>query len=134
VINIESEVFNTLATELRAEYSPISVYGEYVKAPSVFPCVTIEEKDNYVLERTQTSDGIENHAGLLYEINVYSNKSSGKKSQCKEIFTLIDGEMASMGFTRTMLNPFPNEEDATIYRMIGRYKAVVSSDQKIYRR
>jgi tetrahydromethanopterin S-methyltransferase subunit B len=96
--------------------------------------VTIEEKDNYVYERSQTSDGIENHAGLMYEINVYSNKSSGKKSQCKEIFTLIDGEMASMGFTRTMLNPFPNEEDATIYRMIGRYKAVVSSDQKIYRR
>jgi len=134
VINIESEVFNTLATKLRAEYSPISVYGEYVKAPSVFPCVTIEEKDNYVLERTQTSGGVENHAGLMYEINVYSNKKTGKKSQCKDIFSLIDEEMQNMGFTRTMLNPFPNEEDATIYRMIGRYKAVVSTNKTIYRR
>ncbi len=134
MINIESEVFNTLATVLRAEYNPISIYGEYVKAPSVFPCVTIEEKDNYVYERSQTSDGIENHAGLMYEINVYSNKKTGKKSQCKDIFSLIDGEMQDMGFTRTMLNPFPNEEDATIYRMIGRYKAVVSTNKTIYRR
>jgi hypothetical protein len=134
VINIESEVFNTLATVLRAEYNPISIYGEYVKAPSVFPCVTIEEKDNYVYERSQTSDGIENHAGLMYEINVYSNKKTGKKSQCKDIFSLIDGEMQDMGFTRTMLNPIPDMDDATIYRMVGRYKAVVSTNKTIYRR
>lgn len=134
MINIESEVFNTLATVLRAEYNPISVYGEYVKAPSVFPCVTIEEKDNYVLERTQSSEGIENHAGLMYEINVYSNKKTGKKSQCKDIFSLIDGEMQDMGFTRTMLNPIPDMDDATIYRMVGRYKAVVSTNKTIYRR
>lgn len=134
MINIESEVFNTLATVLRAEYNPISIYGEYVKAPSVFPCVTIEEKDNYVYERSQTSGGIENHAGLMYEINVYSNKKTGKKSQCKDIFSLIDGEMQDMGFTRTMLNPIPDMDDATIYRMVGRYKAVVSTNKTIYRR
>jgi hypothetical protein len=119
---------------LRANYSEISVYGEYVKTPAVFPCVTIEEKDNYVLERTQSSGGIENHAGLMYEINVYSNKKTGKKSQCKEIFSLIDREMQDIGFTRTMLHPFPDIDDATIYRMVGRYKAVVSTNKTIYRR
>jgi len=134
VIDIESIIFQRLSTVLRANYSEISVYGEYVKTPAVFPCVTIEEKDNYVLERTQSSGGIENHAGLVYEINVYSNKKTGKKSQCKEIFSLIDREMQDMGFTRTMLNPIPNIDDATIYRMVGRYKAVVSTNKTIYRR
>jgi len=134
VIDIESIIFQRLSTVLRANYSEISVYGEYVKTPAVFPCVTIEEKDNYVLERTRSSGGIENHAGLVYEINVYSNKKTGKKSQCKEIFSLIDREMQDMGFTRTMLNPIPNIDDATIYRMVGRYKAVVSTNKTIYRR
>jgi len=134
VIDIESIIFQRLSTVLRANYSEISVYGEYVKTPAVFPCVTIEEKDNYVLERTQSSGGVENHAGLVYEINVYSNKKTGKKSQCKEIFSLIDREMQDMGFTRTMLNPIPNIDDATIYRMVGRYKAVVSTNKTIYRR
>ena len=134
MIDIESIIFQRLSTVLRANYSEISVYGEYVKTPAVFPCVTIEEKDNYVLERTQSSGGVENHAGLVYEINVYSNKKTGKKSQCKEIFSLIDREMQDMGFTRTMLNPIPNIDDATIYRMVGRYKAVVSTNKTIYRR
>lgn len=134
MISIENEVFNTLDTMLRSNYDPISVYGEYVRVSPVFPCVTIEEKDNYVYERSQSSEKLENHAGVMYEINVYSNKESGKKSQCKEIFALIDGEMARMGFTRNLLNPFPDEEDATIYRMLGRYRAIVSSDSKIYRR
>ena len=134
MIDIESIIFKRLSTVLRANYSEISVYGEYVKTPAVFPCVTIEEKDNYVLERTQSSGGIENHAGLVYEINVYSNKKTGKKSQCKEIFSLIDREMQDIGFTRTMLHPFPDIDDATIYRMVGRYKAVVSTNKTIYRR
>jgi len=134
VIDIESIIFKRLSTVLRANYSEISVYGEYVKTPAVFPCVTIEEKDNYVLERTQSSGGIENHAGLMYEINVYSNKKTGKKSQCKDIFSLIDREMQDIGFTRTMLHPFPDIDDATIYRMVGRYKAVVSTNKTIYRR
>lgn len=134
MIDIESIIFKRLSIVLRAYYSEISVYGEYVKTPAVFPCVTIEEKDNYVLERTQSSGGIENHAGLVYEINVYSNKKTGKKSQCKEIFSIIDREMQDMGFTRTMLNPIPNIDDATIYRMVGRYKAVVSTSKTIYRR
>lgn len=134
MIDIESTIFDRLSTLLRANYNPISVYGEYVKTPASFPCVTIEEKDNYVLERTQSSKGIENHVGLMYEINVYSNKKTVKKSQCKDIFSLIDGEMQDMGFTRTMLNPIPDMDDATIYRMVGRYKAVVSTDGTIYRR
>ena len=77
--------------------------------------------------------GVENHAGLMYEVNVYSNKT-GKKSECKSIFKMIDEEFASMGFTRILKEPIPNIEDATIYRMVGRYTAVVSTDKVIYRR
>jgi hypothetical protein len=134
MIDIENEIFNRIATALRVKLNPISVYGEWVKSPAVFPVVTIEEKDNSVLRKTQTDSGIENHASLMYEVNVYSNKQTGKKSECKAIFKIIDGEFASMGFTRVLKEPIPSLEDATIYRMIGRYTAVVSTDKVIYRR
>lgn len=134
MIDIENEIFGRLSAALRTRYDPISITGEYVKSPAVFPCVTIEERDNYTLERTQSSQRKENHAGLMYEINVYSNKRTGKKSQCKEIFALIDDEMQDMGFTRIMRNSIPDLNDATIYRMVGRYKAVVSTNKTIYRR
>ena len=71
---------------------------------------------------------------FMYEANVYSNKTSGKKSECKEIIALIDAEMLAMGFVRTTLTAVPNEYDSTIYRMVGRYTATVSADHKIFRR
>ena len=133
MIDIEVEIFNQISTVLRTAYNPISVYGEFVKSPASFPAVMIEERSNTVLERTQTNN-IENHARLMYEVNVYSNKQAGKKSECKKIFETIDNEFAELGFTRTMKEPVPNLENATIFRMVGRYTAVVSTDKVIFRR
>jgi hypothetical protein len=70
----------------------------------------------------------------MYEVNVYSNKVTGKKSECKAIIALIDREMLALGFVRSTLTPVPNMNDSTIYRMVARYRATVSSDNKIYRR
>ncbi len=134
MIDIENEIFTKIATSLRAEFQPINVYGEMVKSPAEFPAVMIEEKDNSIYQRTQDSGNIENHANLMYEINVYSNKQSGKKTQCKDIFKIIDREFAELGFTRTLKEPIPNMEDATIFRMVGRYTAIASNDKRIFRR
>jgi len=134
MIDIENQVFTMIAEPLRTEYNSIFVTGEWIAKPSTFPCVLIEEKDNYAYERTQDSGSLENHAGLMYEINVFSNLKTGKKLQVKEISSKIDELMLELGFTRIMRTPVPNEEDATIYRMVSRYKAVVSKDKTIFRR
>ena len=134
MINIESEVFSAIARVVRNKYPNAYVVGEYVKSPSKFPCVSVVEFDNMVYGKTQSSYSRENHADLVYEVNVYSNKESGKKSECKAIAALIDDEFAALGFSRTMLQPIPNVDDATIYRMTGRYRGVVSKDKVVYRR
>lgn len=134
MIDIENQVFSRIAARLRETFTGIYVTGEYVKTPSSFPAVSLIEMDNVPLRRTQTSDSVENHAELMYELNVYSNKAAGKKTECKKIAGVVDKEMAEMGFTRTMLNPIPNMDDATIYRILGRYKAVVSAENVLYRR
>lgn len=133
MIDIENEVFTKVATELRSQFSTINIYGEDVRSPSSFPCVSIVEADNYTVKRTQDSGSNENHANLMYEVNVYSNKTSGKKSECKEILAVVDEIMLGMGFTRTMKNPV-SMDDATVYRMVTRYTAIVSRNQSIYRR
>ena len=134
MIDVEKEIFNIVARAIRDVYPDIYISGEYVKSPSTFPAVSLVEMDNSAYVRTQSSDNVENHAELMYEVNVYSNKTSGKKSECKEIATLIDNELAALGFSRTMLQPSPNMDDATIYRMTGRYRAVASKDNTIFRR
>ena len=46
----------------------------------------------------------------------------------------IDDEFSKVGFVRTFLNPVQNMNDATVYRMTGRYRAVVGKDEQVYRR
>lgn len=133
IIDIENEIFTKIAAELRSLFPGITVSGEDLRTPSKFPSVSIVEADNYTVRRTQDSGNSENHANLMYEVNVYSNKTSGKKTECKNIMSVIDNMFLSFGFTRSMKNPV-SMDDATIYRMITRYTAVVSTNQTIYRR
>ena len=134
MVDIENEVFDRVAKRVREQFPNIFMVGEYVKSPSSFPAVSLMEMDNSIRDITIDSGSNENHANVMYEVNVYSNKTTGKKSECKAIIALIDTEMTEMGFVRSTLTPVPNEYDSTIYRMVGRYRAAVSTDYKIYRR
>ena len=134
MIDIENEVFDRVAKRVREQFPNIFMTGEYVMSPPSFPVASLVEMDNSALESTMDSGSNENHANVMYEVNVYSNKTSGKKTECKSILALIDTEMTAMGFVRSTLTPVPNEYDSTIYRMVGRYRAAVSTDYKIYRR
>ena len=134
MIDIENAVFNTVATRVRESYPNIFITGEYVRSPSSFPAVSLVEMDNSIRAETVDSGSVENHVNVMYEVNVYSNQTVGKKSECKAIMALIDEILRDMGFSRSTLTPGPNEDDSTIYRMVGRYRAAVSNDNKIYRR
>ena len=134
MIDYEHEIFKTVATVVREKYPNIYMIGEYVKVSPKFPCVSLVEMDNQSYQRTEDSGSSENHASVMYEVNIYSNKTVGKKSECKEIAAIIDEQMLALGFARTMLQPIPNMDDATIYRMVGRYSAIISKNKAIYRR
>ena len=101
MIDIENDVFTAVASVLRAAYPNIYVVGEYVPAPPRFPAVSIVEADNRVVTRMRTRN-IENAASVMYEVNIYSNKASGKKSEAKAIAATLDEKFAEIGFTRTM--------------------------------
>lgn len=133
MIDIENEIFDIISSQTRYEFPDIYITGEYVKSPPSFPCVSLIEMDNSVFRETQSTDSMENHVIVMYEMNVYSNRIKGKKAECKRIASFIDNVLVKLNFTRTMLEPTPNQNDATIYRMLGRYKAVIGKNNIIYR-
>ena len=81
MISIENEVFSTIAVAVRDKYPSIYLTGEYVKSPPSFPAGSIVEMDNTTYTSTQTSSENETHANVMYEVNVYSNKAKGKKTE-----------------------------------------------------
>lgn len=133
MIDYEAEVYDYIASRALEAFPGLYVTGEYVPSPPSFPCLVIMELDNFALAGSQSADNMENHAVVLYEIAVYSNLTTGRKAQCRSIAAFADRLMTGLNFTRTMLEPVPNLNDATIYRMVGRYRAVIGEDGTIYR-
>ena len=65
-------------------------------------------------------------------MNVYSNKTAGKKAEAKAIANTADAVFAEIGFTRTFREQVPNINNATIYRIVCRYEAVIDKNFVIY--
>lgn len=131
MIDCENEVYTRIARVLRDKFPGINIAGEYVNAPSSFPHVSITQSDNSVVSEQMT--GSAEMAQVMFEINIYSNKADGRKTECKAIAKVIDGVMFRMNFKRMALTPIPNMEDATIYRIVARYRAMTDG-KYFYRR
>ena len=131
--DIEQSVFNDLSVKLRNEFDSIIVYNYTVLTPSEFPCACIEESDNYTHTQTLDSSGKENHVNTVFDVNIYSNKVNGTKKECKNILSIIDNYFITKGFERTT-RTFVPMSDATKGRLFARYRAVVGSNNLIYRR
>ena len=131
MIDCENEVYTRIARVLRDKFPGINIAGEYVNAPSSFPHVSITQNDNSVVSEQMT--GSAEMAQVMFEINIYSNKADGRKTECKAIAKVIDDVMFRMNFKRMALTPIPNMEDATIYRIVARYRAMTDG-KYFYRR
>ena len=136
MIDVESLVVTTIKTALTSKYSGIKITSEYVEVPSSFPCVCVQESDNYVYDKSKDSQGAEYHSHLMYSVDVYSNKQVERKSEARAIMKVVDTAFKSIGFTRIMSNPIPNK-DASIYRISARYEGIVAEgleqqDKTIY--
>ena len=129
MVNRENEIYTAIAAPLRAAFNGINVTGEYVPAPAKLPHVSIVEMDNYTPERLISSAATEKYAAVTYEVNVYSNLASGKKTQTKQILNSIDEGFISMGFRRASVAVVPNEQNASIYRMVARYTGIVTKNE-----
>lgn len=129
MIDCETEIFDHVQRKVRSVYPGIYMTGEYVNAPSSFPCVSLEQKDNAVWRKSRDTTHGENHVTVMFELNVYSNKINGKKAECKAIAAVADEALKELGFTRMMLNPVPNLMDASVYRLTGRYRAIFGPDE-----
>lgn len=124
MIDIENLVIDKVFRAVNAAYPNAVCYSEYVEMPEAFPCVTIYEADNRSYRPSDDNQLSDHQVSVMYEINVYSDKQTGKKAEAKAIADIVDATMQSMKFSRNMRSQIPNI-DRTIYRVTMRFEAVV---------
>lgn len=131
MVDIELDVYTKVFQGLREKYPTLTIFDETILAPSVFPCVCLEETDNFIYTPSITGTSTENVVEVVYEVNIYSNKIVGKKAECKELFSEVDDILTKIGLVRK-LKRFVPLDDTTKARLFGRYTALVGD--RIYRR
>ena len=120
--NIFNEMFTDIANPVRTAFPGTFVTGERVPVPAKFPCVAVIEADNYEDRRSIDNSGVERLTVLMYEITVFSNKQTGKRSQCIEILDLIDGIMKRKNASRIARVEGYFDSESTIYTIQARYR------------
>lgn len=132
MIDIESDVFRQVKAMTRNEIPANTLHDQYVRQPSSFPHATLREIDNVPVRSKATSDNTEEVSTLTYELNVFSNSLKGKRQECRKIANALDEALKKLKFKRISLQPIPNMDDATIYRMVGRYEVTVDKHGNLY--
>lgn len=134
MIDIENQAYTVIRDKVLAKFPEVDFSGEYIDVPSKFPHASMYCTDNVVYSRGEDSGAIENEALVTFQIDIYSNKSGTRKSECKKIADAVDHEMQLLGFIREFMNPIPNLADNTIFRYTLRYRGVVDKNNYVYRR
>ena len=132
MIDCENLVFEFLNAALSdSSYGNLAVSSADLPMKASFPYVYAAEADNYTKTDTMDSSMQENHARVMFEIKIYSNRPVGKREEAKRIFNVLDKAFIARGFLRKTKISTPIN-DGSIFEIIGRYEAVVSKDYKVF--
>ena len=134
MIDCQNEIFTSVATAVRSAHAGTTVTGEYTRSPSKFPAVTVDEIENVTVPELVDSSKEEKYCGLTYRLQVFSNKTAGKKAEARDIFATADIVMLGLGFRRITYSTTPEIYDSTIYSITATYEAVVDANGVIYSR
>lgn len=122
MIDVEKTVYTRIHDKVKAQYPKSKVTDTYPKLNSDFPCVYVEMSDN-ALNAEDTTDEHE-YSAPMFTVEIFSNLVNGAKGQAKAIAAIVDNTLFSLNFERTSMTPVPNMGDATIYRLVLRYRGM----------
>ena len=131
MIDVSNEVFNTVATEVRAKHSPIAVLGENVSMPASFPCLAMDE--TYNVDSQNDSSGVAKYAAVTYRVQVFCT-GDDKRAKAREIFGTVADTMRAYNLIRKTYTTTPDVYNSSAYQITATFEAVVRHDGMIFRR
>ena len=143
MIDYENKILTIIYNAAMAHDDKIYVTTESDIAPASFPCVYVEFVDNYTPAEFRISSRKENYSAVTVDVEVYSNKPSGKRAEAKSILSAIDSVLNLEGFRRTTMNytdltdnrnSSVSNRNQAIVRLLGRYEVIVDADGNFYSR
>lgn len=131
MVDIENQIVNRLIDTMDLNHPGVEVKADYIDENIPLPAVAVIDlgiqSDRFTLNNEEYSTRVS------YQIDTYTS-GVNKKQDAKAIAKSIDEAMILMGFNREELRPVENFSNPQIYRMVGRYYAIVDKHYNIHRR
>ena len=134
MFNIQREIFTAVANEVLASYTACRITNAFVYAPAEFPAVAIVLSDDDMTENTRDSSKADNYRDITVTVDVYSNKTDGKKTEAEAIAQIVIDTLTPLNFDMRSCRPLSNLNNATTYRITATFTATVDSNGIIYKR
>lgn len=131
MIDFSNEIFNTVAKHLRSLYKGIQVIGEYVKTPTKFPTVTIDEISNVPIHLDSAK--MNKYADVVYRVQVFSNAEKGKRAEARKIYKTVDEKMMELGLYAKSYTSTPTIYNSEVYTITATFGGVIGENGVIYR-
>ena len=131
MLDFSNEIFSAVAEDLRSVYTGIQVKGEFDPNPAKFPCVTIDEISNVPVH---LDSALKNkYAEVVYRVQVFSNKATGKRAEARGIYATVDETLMELGLFAKTYTSTPAIYNAEIYSITATFEGIIGADGTVYR-
>lgn len=134
MFDIQKEIYTTVANAVLATYTTCRITNSFVYAPAQFPCVAIVLSDSGMTYKMRDSSGNDNFRDITLTVDVYSNKTNGKKTEAESIMQIIIDTLFPLNFNMVSCKPFSDLNNAQNYRITATFTATVDASGNLYTR
>lgn len=121
-------IFTAIRNAVKAEYADANCVQMYTPTPAKFPTVFARELGHFTPQQAWTLTNAQDISERTWEVQVFSNLSTGSKEQAYEILDICKDVMRGLYFLETFEQPI-DQQDKSIYCLVARFRRVIGGGE-----
>lgn len=121
-------IFTAIRNAVKAEYADANCVQMYTPTPAKFPTVFAREIGHFTPQQAWTLTNAQDISERTWEVQVFSNLSTGSKEQAYEILDICKSVMRGLYFLETFEQPI-DQQDKSIYCLVARFRRVIGGGE-----
>lgn len=123
-------IFTAIRNAVKAEYADANCVQMYTPTPAKFPTVFAREIGHFTPQQAWTLTNAQDISERTWEVQVFSNLSTGAKEQAYDILDICKDVMRGLYFLETFEQPI-DQQDKSIYCLVARFRRVIGGGEEM---
>lgn len=123
-------IFTAIRNAVKAEYADANCVQMYTPTPAKFPTVFAREIGHFTPQQAWTLTNAQDISERTWEVQVFSNLSTGSKELAYEILDICKNVMRGLYFIETFEQPI-DQQDKSIYCLVARFRRVIGGGEEM---